>query len=160
MYTLHFPQKFYFPNTKIWFLLSQYIVCTCECIVHTVRQAHMWFVSVQASKLQIALCLKYWIPQVASTSIIDIRICFNDVVECCGLYDVYMCVCLRPLQSFLGAILDTLLYQLSDALSRLVNVKTCEVAKDSESVCVYVCVWVCMYMNVHQVWYICVCVHI
>lgn len=36
----------------------------------------------------------------------------------------------QKFQSFLGAILDTLLYQLGDALSRLVNVKSCEVAKE------------------------------
>ena len=35
-------------------------------------------------------------------------------------------------QAFLGAIYDTLLYQLNDGLSRLVNVRQQEVAKDSE----------------------------
>ena len=53
---------------------------------------------------------------------------------------VCVCVCM---QSFLGAILDTLLYQLNDALSRLANVKTCEVAKDCKfvRVCIeFVCV--------------------
>ncbi len=36
-------------------------------------------------------------------------------------------------QSFLGAVFDTLLYQLNDAFSRLVNVKKAEAAKESES---------------------------
>ena len=35
-------------------------------------------------------------------------------------------------QAFLGAIFDTLLYQLNDGLSRLVNVRQYEIAKDSE----------------------------
>ena len=35
-------------------------------------------------------------------------------------------------QAFLGAIFDTLLYQLNDGLSRLVNVRQHEIAKDSE----------------------------
>ena len=35
-------------------------------------------------------------------------------------------------QPFLGAIFDTLLYQLNDGLSRLVNVRQHEIAKDSE----------------------------
>lgn len=47
--------------------------------------------------------------------------CRDSIIRECGT---------PKFQSFLGAILDTLLYQLNDALSRLVNVKTCEVAKD------------------------------
>ena len=36
------------------------------------------------------------------------------------------------MQAYLGAVFDTLLYQLNDALSRLVNVRKYEAAKDGE----------------------------
>ena len=50
--------------------------------------------------------------------------CRQSILEACGG---------PKFQAFLGAIYDTLLYQLNDGLSRLVNVRQQEVAKDSES---------------------------
>ena len=39
---------------------------------------------------------------------------------------------MSSVQSFLSAVFDTLLYQLNDALSRLINVRKYEAAKDGE----------------------------
>ena len=50
--------------------------------------------------------------------------CRQSILAACGG---------NKFQVFLGAIFDTLLYQLNDGLSRLVNVRQQEVAKESES---------------------------
>ena len=55
-------------------------------------------------------------------------------VDCFVASDpINLVICkLCVLQSFLGAMFDTLLYQLNDALSRLVNVRKYEFAKDGQ----------------------------
>ena len=49
--------------------------------------------------------------------------CRQSILKVCGGH---------KFQAFLGAIFDTLLYQLNDGLSRLVNVRHYEIAKESE----------------------------
>ena len=73
-----------------------------------------WYVHFLLCRFEIAmLLLRLWLRE-------D---CRQSILKACGG---------PKFQAFLGAIFDTLLYQLNDGLSRLVNVRQHEVAKDSE----------------------------